>query len=150
MQIDGANPTATLGERIQRVLRSRYSVHAAKQAARITGADVRTARSWVEEGKAPQEQHLRAIIQELGRDALIALFSPEIEQHADRVEREINDLREKASRLEASLGKGRPAAADQMDGMASEATHDPCVNQDRYGQRNLPERRIIQRRKDDC
>ena len=149
MQVSVENATDTLGVRLKQELRSRYPAHTAKQVARVTGADLRTARSWVEEGKAPQEHHLRAIVRELGRDVLHALFGPEIETHNEKLLREIHDLREEAARLEARLGKDRSAASHRMDGMASQPAHDRRVNQDRNGRGDLPERRIHRRRKND-
>lgn len=111
MQVIGKNATETLGARIKKELRARYPAHTAKQIARLTGADIRTARSWVEEGKAPQEQHLRAIVRELGRDAIFALFGPEIETHDERLEREVRALRQEAERLEDILRKGARRAS---------------------------------------
>lgn len=120
MQIEGADahnssaPGTPLGQRIQRFLRQRYGRDAAKRAAAITQADLRTARGWVEEAREPKGQALLAIIKEMGRDGLLALFSPEVEAHEEKLQRQVDELKREAARLEARLGKGRAPAADQM------------------------------------
>jgi hypothetical protein len=149
MQVSVENATDTLGVRLKQELRSRYPAHTAKQVARVTGADLRTARSWVEEGKAPQEHHLRAIVRELGRDVLHALFSPEIETHNEKLLREIHDLREEANRLEARLSQGGVTAAQQMDQAPEAGTYSQDVNHDPHWPSHGPDRRILRRRKDD-
>ena len=135
MQVSVKNATDTLGVRLKQELRARYPAHTAKQVARLTGADLRTARSWVEEGKAPQEHHLRAIVRELGRDVLNALFGPEIETHNEKLMREINDLREEAARLEKRLGEGRSAAPCSVSEKPSGAPESPRPRHERGARR---------------
>lgn len=92
-----------LGSRLRAWMRGRWQRDAAKQAARLTGADVRTARGWVEEGRVPQGEAFLAIITEMGRDGLLALFSPEIEAHADRLAREVHEKEQELQRLRAQM-----------------------------------------------
>lgn len=112
MQIEVENARKSLGERVQIYLRWRFGPHAAKHAAAITGADLRTARGWVEEAREPKGEALLAIIKDMGRDGLLAVFSPEVEDHEARMQRQINDLREEAARLETRLSIGRAQAPD--------------------------------------
>lgn len=149
MQVEVMDSQSLLGERLSRELRRRYGPHAAKQAARITGSDLRTAQGWVSEHREPRGAAFLAIVRELGKDGLIALFSQEIEQHNEKMERQIHALREEAARLEARLGKGRSSASHQIHGMASEPAHDPCINHGGDGGAHGPDRRILRRRKDD-
>lgn len=130
MQVSVENATGSLGERNKRLLRGRFPAHTAKQAARITGADLRAARAWVEEGKAPSERHLRAIVRELGEGAIAALFGPELEDHDEqKIMREIHELREEASRLEARIRKSGAPSAHQLDDLAFAETCSQRVNQ---------------------
>lgn len=131
MQVSVENATGSLGERNKKLLRGRFPAHTAKQAARITGADLRTARAWVEEGKAPSERHLRAIVRELGQDAIKVLFGPELETDEQKIMREIHELREEASRLEARIRKSSAPSAHQMDELASAETCSQWINHDR-------------------
>lgn len=111
MQIEVENARKPLGERVQIYLRWRFGPHAAKHAAALTGADLRTARGWVEESREPRAEALLAIIKDMGRDGLLAMFSPEVETHEARLERRINELRKEAARLEAGLGAGGASAS---------------------------------------
>ncbi|MEO0870485.1 MAG: hypothetical protein AAFY19_00795 [Pseudomonadota bacterium] len=101
----------SLGQRIRGWLRQRWDRDAAKHAARLTGADVRTARGWVEEGRVPQGDALLAIIREMGRDGLLALFSPEIEAHADRLAREVHEREQELQRLRRQMERARSGDA---------------------------------------
>ncbi len=122
MQIEVVDSRKTLGERLQAYLRWRFGRDAAKHAAAITGADLRTAHGWVSEAREPKGEALLAIISDMGREGLLALFSPEVETHEEHLERQINDLREEAARLEARLGKGRASAPHQMAARPAEPT----------------------------
>ena len=99
-----------LGERVQVLLRNEFGRDAAKKSASITDAEIRTSRGWVEEGREPRGWHLLAIIKHLGRDGLLALFSPEIDDHAARIERQIDELEEEAARLRTCLDRSKAAA----------------------------------------
>lgn len=134
-QIEVLDSRKMLGERVSDALRARYGAHAAKQAARITGADLRTAQGWVSEAREPRGDALLAIIREFGRDAIDALFGPEIETHNEKLERELHDLREEAARLEALLAKSGAPSAHQLDELAFAETCSQRVNQsgDRRG-----------------
>lgn len=149
MQCDVGDATETLGVRLQKKLRKRYSVHAAKQVARLTGADLRTARSWVEEAKVPQEHHLRAIIRELGKDALLALFGPEIETHTEKLERQLNDLREEAARIEARIEESRSSASFKTAQGPGQGACDPHINHDPHRRGYGPDGHPYRRRADD-
>ena len=114
MQIDGAvDQKLPLGRRIQVYLRTRFGRDAAKKAAALTGVDVRTARGWIEEGREPKGAALLAIITDMGRDGLLAIFSPEVECHESRLRRKINEHGQEIARLRAQLGKGVDAPANQ-------------------------------------
>jgi hypothetical protein len=132
MQIEVVDSRKTLGQRVQAYLRWRFGRDAAKQAAAITGADLRTAHGWVSEGREPKGEALLAIITDMGRDGLLAMFSAEVEDHEERLQRQINDLREEAARLEARLSKGRAPAADHVDGVASESAQGQRINQNQF------------------
>lgn len=132
MQVSVENATGSLGERNKRLLRGRFPAHTAKQAARITGADLRTARAWVEEGKAPSERHLRAIVRELGEGAIAALFGPELEDHDEqKIIRDIHAYQEEIARLRSRLASGGAPSAHQMDELASAETCSQWINHDR-------------------
>ena len=55
------------------------------------------------EGKAPHIDTFRSIIKSWGRDALLILFSPEIEDHAAQLEREAEEAEARARELKAKL-----------------------------------------------
>lgn len=139
MQIEGADahnssaPGTPLGQRIQRFLRQRYGRDAAKRVAAITQADLRTARGWVEEAREPKGQALLAIIKEMGRDGLLALFSPEVEAHEEKIQRQVDELKREAARLEARLGKGGSQAADQVADAARFASPGTGRTGDQHG-----------------
>lgn len=149
MQVIGENATGTLGERNKRLLRGRFPAHTAKQAARITGADLRTARSWVEEGKAPSERHLRAIVRELGQDAIAALFGPELETDEQKIIRDIHAYQEEIARLRSRLASGGAPSAHQMDDLAFAETCGLRINQDQERRGNGSDRRKGGRRASD-
>lgn len=99
-----------LGDRIGIYAREKYPAHTAKILAKVTGAELRTARSWVEEGKMPGDKHLRALISEWGLEALVKLFEPELKKAKTKLVREISLLEIQLNslqtrlRLEADLG----------------------------------------------
>ena len=113
MQIEVVDSRKSLGQRLQAYLRWRFGRDAAKHAAAITGADLRTAHGWVSEGREPKGEALLAIISDMGREGLLALFSPEVETHEQRMARQIDDLKDEVARLEARLGKGGAPSADR-------------------------------------
>ena len=130
-QIEVLDSRKMLGERVSEALRARYGQHAAKQAARITGADLRTAQGWVSEAREPRGDALLAIIRELGRDAVSAFFGPELETHEERLEREVHALREEAARLEARIKQGGASAPREMASVASARQCDRAFNHHR-------------------
>jgi hypothetical protein len=149
MSVSVEDVTESLGWRLKDELKKKYPAHTAKQVARVTGAELRTARSWVEEAKVPQEHHLRAIVRELGRDALLALFQPEIETHEQKLEREIHELREEIARREARIEKSRAQAPLEMAPAQAPGSPDRRVN---HGERRSgygPDGRQHRRRADD-
>jgi hypothetical protein len=124
MQFEGENPqNLRLGSRISSYLRGRFGRDAAKHSARMTGVDLRTARGWVEEGREPRGEALLAIIKDMGRDGLLAMFSPEIEAHADRLERQIDELEQEAARLRACLESSQSPSADMVSANPCAVAH---------------------------
>lgn len=148
-QIEVLDSRKMLGERVSDTLRARYGAHAAKQAARITGADLRTAQGWISESREPRGDALLAIIRELGRDAVAAFFGPEIETHEERLEQTVHALREEAARIEARLRKGGAAAPLEMAQTPDKGAHDPLVNHGERRNGHSPDRRQHRRRADD-
>ena len=105
-------PAPSLGQRIQVYLRHRFGRDAAKKVAAMTGVDVRTARGWVEEGRAPRGAALLAIIRDMGRDGLLELFSVEIEDHEARIFRTIQEHKKAIARLQSELFHTKSARID--------------------------------------
>jgi len=114
MHFEVRNPqNLPLGRRIQVYLKTKFGRDAAKHAAALANVDVRTARGWLEEGREPKGDALLAIITDMGRDGLLAIFSPEVECHEARLRRKIDEHGQEIARLRAQLGKGAPAPANQ-------------------------------------
>jgi|GEM_PF-3390519 len=101
----------SLGERVRKLLRQRYGPNAAKKLASLTGVDLRTANGWVTEGREPRGAALLKIIADMGRDGLLALFSPEVEEHEERLRRKISEHTNEVARLKAQLAGGEPVPA---------------------------------------
>lgn len=94
---------SSFNDRLCREARRRYPRHTAKMLARDAGVTPRTAESWLTEGRSPQADTLTHIIKKWGRDALLTLFSPEIQDHAATLEREAAEAEAKARELKAKL-----------------------------------------------
>lgn len=149
MQIEVVDSRKLLGERVSEALRKRYGTHAAKQAARITGADLRTAQGWISESREPRGDALLAIIRELGRDAVAALFGPELATHEERLEQTVHALREEAARIEARIRKGGAQAPLEMAQAQAPGSPDRRVNHGERWDGHGPDRRQHRRRADD-
>lgn len=117
----------TLQQRLVRLLRSkeRYRRDGAKNLAADIGCHERTAKN-ILGGHWPAARHLRRIVQQFGEDAWAALFAPDIDATAARLEAEVRhlerQLEERKAALRQAKGSGpRPAqAVAPHDGLSAE------------------------------
>lgn len=99
-------------DRLHRMAVKRYGHdNLAKRLAHDAGVSPRTAEGWLS-GKSPHPDTLAKIIGKWGRDALLILFSPELENHAATLQREAEEAEAKARELKAKLAALRAESPD--------------------------------------
>lgn len=106
---DFEDTNLTLGERLSELARMNEPGSAAKWLAAMTGASLTTTKGWLVDGKSPQDKHLRRLARNCGRNVVLALFAPEIDDHEAELDRKIAATEAALAQLKA--GK---AAQDRL------------------------------------